>query len=54
MQQGRLLVQVRCLMCSSEEMTKLVPIMRECTCVRNLIVMDRHARLLSLMTAHSV
>ena len=46
MQQGSLLVQVRCLMCSPEEMTKLVPIMRECTCVKNVIIMDRQAQLL--------
>ena len=43
-QQGSLLVQVRCLMCSPEEMIKLVPIMRECTCVRNVIIMDRQAQ----------
>ena len=54
MQQGSLLVQVRCLMCSPEEMTKLVPIMRECTCVRNVIIMDRQAQPLCLMTDHCV
>ena len=46
-QQGSLRVQVRCLMCSPEEMTKLVPIMRECTCVRNVIIMDRQAQALA-------
>ena len=54
MQQGSLLVQVRCLMCSPEEMTKLVPIMRECTCVRNVIIMDRQAQPLSLTTHNDV
>ena len=47
-------MQVRCLMCSPEEMTKLVPIMRECTCVRNVIIMDRQAQPLSLMTDNDV
>ena len=28
-------------MCSPDEMAKIVPIVRECTCLRSIIIMDR-------------
>ena len=33
--------QVRCLMCSPDEMGKLTPIIQDCTCVRSIVIMDR-------------
>jgi hypothetical protein len=35
------LVQVRCIMCSPDEMVKLAPIIRDCTCLKSIVIMDR-------------
>lgn len=31
-------------MCSPDEIVKLAPIIRDCTCVKSIVIMDRYAR----------